>query len=139
MLFGVAAGAGGDSHLAVKTVDNDRPRQMHPHQALTISTSQAYINGSEVTTKMGEEARAYLYQRGPRLINILSIFKIELANEERSIFHKSMAGKFVDTIMNRCLSGEVNLNHDAFQNQYRFYCDGVQVVFPDGFGRQSGY
>ena len=120
--------------LAVETAGNDRPRQSHPHQALyDIHTEAAkFYHAVLMTTKMGEEARAYLYQRG-LTDDVLKHFQIGLAPNEGNYLHKSMAGKFDEnTIMNSGLFNlaENNLVYDAFQNRIMFPLtnDSGQVV-----------
>ncbi len=129
--------------LAVETAGNDRPRQSHPHQALyDIHTEAAkFYHAVLMTTKMGEEARAYLYQRG-LTDDVLKHFQIGLAPNEGNYLHKSMAGKFDEnTIMNSGLFNlaENNLVYDAFQNRIMFPLTndaGRLWPFPGGFGKK---
>ena len=139
--------------LAVETAVNDRPRQSHPHQALyDIHTEAAkFYHAVLMTTKMGEEARAYLYRRG-LTDDVLKHFQIGLAPNEGNYLHKSMVGKFDEnTIMNSGLFNlaENNLVYDAFQNRIMFPLtnDSGQVVAFSGRiwqeaasdGRQAKY
>ena len=124
----------GGISLAVETAGKERPRQAHPHQALyDIHTEAAkFYHAVLMTTKMGEEARAYLYQRG-LTDEVIKHFQIGLAPNEGNYLHKSMAGKFDEhTIMNSGLFNlaENNLVYDAFQNRIMFPLtnDSDQIV-----------
>ena len=110
--------------LGMERASADRPRQDHPHQALyDIHTEAAkFYHAVLMTTKIGEEARAYLYQRG-LTDEVIKHFQIGLAPNEGNYLHKSMAGKFDEsTIMNSGLFNlaENNLVYDAFQNRIMF-------------------
>ena len=110
--------------LGIERASADRPRQAHPHQALyDIHTEAAkFYHAVLMTTKIGEEARAYLYQRG-LTDEVIKHFQIGLAPNEGNYLHKSMAGKFDEsTIMNSGLFNlaENNLVYDAFQNRIMF-------------------
>ena len=110
--------------LGMERASADRPRQAHPHQALyDIHTEAAkFYHAVLMTTKIGEEARAYLYQRG-LTDEVIKHFQIGLAPNEGNYLHKSMAGKFDEsTIMNSGLFNlaENNLVYDAFQNRIMF-------------------
>ncbi|MBP2620087.1 DNA primase [Streptococcus panodentis] len=120
--------------LAAENAGSDRPRQQHPHQALyDIHTEAAkFYHAVLMTTKMGEQARDYLYQRG-LTDEVLKHFQIGLAPSEGNYLHQSMAGKFDEnTIMNSGLFNlaENNLVYDAFQNRIMFPLtnDSGQVV-----------
>lgn len=110
--------------LGMERASADRPRQSHPHQALyDIHTEAAkFYHAVLMTTKIGEEARAYLYNRG-LTDEVIKHFQIGLAPNEGNYLHKSMAGKFDEsTIMNSGLFNlaENNLVYDAFQNRIMF-------------------
>ena len=110
--------------LGMERASADRPRQEHPHQALyDIHTEAAkFYHAVLMTTKIGEEARAYLYQRG-LTDEVIKHFQIGLAPNEGNYLHKSMAGKFDESIiMNSGLFNlaENNLIYDAFQNRIMF-------------------
>ena len=110
--------------LGMERASADRPRQAHPHQALyDIHTEAAkFYHAVLMTTKIGEEARAYLYQRG-LTDEVIKHFQIGLAPNEGNYLHKSMAAKFDEsTIMNSGLFNlaENNLVYDAFQNRIMF-------------------
>ena len=110
--------------LGMERASADRRRQSHPHQALyDIHTEAAkFYHAVLMTTKIGEEARAYLYKRG-LTDEVIKHFQIGLAPNEGNYLHKSMAGKFDEsTIMNSGLFNlaENNLVYDAFQNRIMF-------------------
>ena len=110
--------------LGMERASADRPRQEHPHQALyDIHTEAAkFYHAVLMTTKIGEEARAYLYNRG-LTDEVIKHFQIGLAPNEGNYLHKSMAGKFDESIiMNSGLFNlaENNLIYDAFQNRIMF-------------------
>ena len=110
--------------LGMERAGADRPRQAHPHQALyDIHTEAAkFYHAVLMTTKIGEEARAYLYNRG-LTDEVIKHFQIGLAPNAGNYLHKSMAGKFDEsTIMNSGLFNlaENNLVYDAFQNRIMF-------------------
>ena len=120
--------------LALENRSENQVRQAHPHQALyDIHTEAAkFYHAVLMTTKMGEEARAYLYQRG-LTDEVIKHFQIGLAPSEGNYLHRSMAEKFDEaTIVNSGLFNlaENNLVYDAFQNRIMFPLtnDSGQVV-----------
>ena len=120
--------------LAVDKNDLSQPKIQHPHQALyDIHTEAAkFYHAVLMTTKMGEEARTYLYKRG-LTDEIIKHFQIGLAPSEGNYLYQSMVGKFDEaTIMNSGLFNlaESNLVYDAFQNRIMFPLanDNGQVV-----------
>lgn len=120
--------------LAADSVAADRPRQTHPHQALyDIHTEAAkFYHAVLMTTKMGEEARSYLYDRG-LTDEVLKHFQIGLAPQEGTYLYQSVSGKFDETtVMNSGLFNltESNQVYDAFQNRIMFPLtnDSGQVV-----------
>ena len=120
--------------LAVDKNDLSQPKRQHPHQALyDIHTEAAkFYHAVLMTTKMGEEARTYLYKRG-LTDEIIKHFQIGLAPSEGNYLYQSMVEKFDEaTIMNSGLFtlAESNLVYDAFQNRIMFPLanDNGQVV-----------
>ena len=120
--------------LAVDKNDLSQPKIQHPHQALyDIHTEAAkFYHAVLMTTKMGEEARTYLYKRG-LTDEIIKHFQIGLAPSEGNYLYQSMVEKFDEaTIMNSGLFNlaESNLVYDAFQNRIMFPLanDNGQVV-----------
>ena len=120
--------------LAVDKNDLSQPKRQHPYQALyDIHTEAAkFYHAVLMTTKMGEEARTYLYKRG-LTDEIVKHFQIGLAPSEGNYLYQSMVEKFDEaTIMNSGLFNlaESNLVYDAFQNRIMFPLanDNGQVV-----------
>ena len=72
-----------------------RPQQASPHQALYDMHEEAarFYHAILMTTKMGEEARAYLYKRG-LTDDILKHFQIGLAPAERTYLYQRLSDKF---------------------------------------------
>ena len=72
-----------------------RPQQFSPHQALYDMHEEAarFYHAILITTKMGEEARAYLYKRG-LTDEVLKHFQIGLAPAERNYLYQRLSGKF---------------------------------------------
>ena len=120
--------------LAVDKNELSQPKRQHPYQALyDIHTETAkFYHAILMTTKMGEEARTYLYKRG-LTDEIIKHFQIGLAPSEGNYLYQSMVEKFDEaTIMNSGLFNlaESNLVYDAFQNRIMFPLanDNGQVV-----------
>ena len=110
--------------LAVDKNDLSQPKRQHPYQALYDIHTEAtkFYHAVLMTTKMGEEARTYLYKRG-LTDEIIKHFQIGLAPSEGNYLYQSMVGKFDEaTIMNSGLFNlaESNLVYDAFQNRIMF-------------------
>lgn len=72
-----------------------RPQQASPHQALYDMHEEAarFYHAILMTTKMGEEARAYLYKRG-LTDDVLKHFQIGLAPAERTYLYQRLSDKF---------------------------------------------
>ena len=72
-----------------------RPQQFSPHQALYDMHEEAarFYHAILMTTKMGEEARDYLYKRG-LTDEVLKHFQIGLAPAERTYLYQRLADKF---------------------------------------------
>ena len=72
-----------------------RPQQVSPHQTLYDMHEEAarFYHAILMTTKMGEEARAYLYKRG-LTDEVLKHFQIGLAPAERTYLYQRLADKF---------------------------------------------
>ena len=110
--------------LALGHQDFTQQKHEHPHQALfDIHTEAAkFYHAVLMTTKMGEEARSYLYQRG-LTDDIIKHFQIGLAPSEGTFLYQSMVEKFdEETIVNSGLFNisENNQVYDAFQNRIMF-------------------
>lgn len=110
--------------LALGHQDFTQQKHEHPHQSLfDIHTEAAkFYHAVLMTTKMGEEARSYLYQRG-LTDDIIKHFQIGLAPNEGTFLYQSMVEKFdEETIVNSGLFNisENNQVYDAFQNRIMF-------------------
>ena len=110
--------------LALGHQDFTQQKHEYPHQALfDIHTEAAkFYHAVLMTTKMGEEARSYLYQRG-LTDDIIKHFQIGLAPSEGTFLYQSMVEKFdEETIVNSGLFNisENNQVYDAFQNRIMF-------------------
>ena len=120
--------------LAIEKTDLSQPKRQNPYQSLyDIHTEAAkFYHAVLMTTKMGEEARSYLYQRG-LTDEIIRHFKIGLAPSEGNYLYQSMAERFDEgTITDSGLFNltENNMVYDAFQNRIMFPLsnDNGQVV-----------
>ena len=96
----------------------------HPHQALYDIHAEAarFYHAVLMTTKIGEEARSYLYERG-LTDEVIKHFQIGLAPNENNYLYKSVSGKFDEqVIINSGLFNlaDNNLVYDAFQNRIMF-------------------
>ena len=120
--------------LAIEKTDLSQPKRQNPYQSLyDIHTEAAkFYHAVLMTTKMGEEARSYLYQRG-LTDEIIRHFQIGLAPSEGNYLYQSMAERFDEgTITDSGLFNltENNMVYDAFQNRIMFPLsnDSGQVV-----------
>ena len=120
--------------LAIEKTDLSQPKRQNPYQSLyDIHTEAAkFYHAVLMTTKMGEEARSYLYQRG-LTDEIIRHFQIGLAPSEGNYLYQSMAERFDEgTITDSGLFNltENNMVYDAFQNRIMFPLsnDNGQVV-----------
>ncbi|HEM3964055.1 TPA: DNA primase [Streptococcus suis] len=83
-----------------------------------------------MTTKMGEEARAYLHQRG-LTDDVIKTFQLGLAPAEQNILYQKLSGQYdEESLLNSGLfnPSENNIIYDAFQ---------ARIIFPlaDEYGR----
>lgn len=110
--------------LEIEHNRKEQSMRTHPHQALyDIHTEAArFYHAVLMTTKIGEEARSYLYERG-LTDEVIKHFQIGLAPNENNYLYKSVSGKFDEqVIMNSGLFNltDNNLVYDAFQNRIMF-------------------
>lgn len=107
-----------------------RPQQVrerqehHPHQVLYDIHTEAnkFYHALLMTTKMGEAARSYLYQRG-MTDETIRYFQIGLAPSEPNYLYQHLSKKFSETdLLNSGLfnTGNNNLIYDAFQGRILF-------------------
>ncbi|MED5792929.1 MULTISPECIES: DNA primase [Streptococcus] len=110
--------------LEIKHSRKELSTHTHPHQALYDIHAEAarFYHAVLMTTKIGEEARSYLYERG-LTDEVIKHFQIGLAPNENKYLYKSVSGKFDEqVIMNSGLFNlaDNNLVYDAFQNRIMF-------------------
>ena len=109
--------------LAIETPSQPQTRQ-NPHQKLFDINQDAskFYQAVLKTTKVGEQARQYLYQRGLD-DQMIDYFKIGLAPDESNYLYQSLSPRYdEDTILN---SGLFNLSEagsifDSFRNRIIF-------------------
>ncbi|CQR25502.1 DNA primase [Streptococcus varani] len=104
----------------------------HPHQVLYDIHTEAnkFYHALLMTTKMGEAARNYLYQRGLD-DQVIKYFQIGLAPQEANYLYQHLSKKFSEAdLLNSGLfnTGNANTIYDAFQGR---------IIFPltDEYGR----
>ncbi|MCY7211988.1 DNA primase [Streptococcus anginosus] len=110
--------------LEIEHSRKEQSTHTHPHQALYDIHAEAarFYHAVLMTTKIGEEARSYLYERG-LTDEVIKHFQIGLAPNENNYLYKSVSGKFDEqVIMNSGLFNlaDNNLVYDAFQNRIMF-------------------
>lgn len=99
-------------------------RRVHPHQVLFDIHTEAgkFYHALLMTTKMGEEARAYLHHRG-LTDEVIKHFQIGLAPQEQNYLYRHLSAKFEEQALLE--SGlfnpaDNNLIYDAFQGRIMF-------------------
>ncbi|MGT2757494.1 DNA primase [Streptococcus ovuberis] len=100
------------------------PKQASPHQALyDIHEAAAdFYHRILMTTKLGEKARAYLYQRGVT-DEVISHFRLGLSPKEGDYLFQRLSKEFdEETLLNSALFNptESDKIYDAFQNRIMF-------------------
>jgi len=110
--------------LEIEHNRKEQSTRTHPHQALYDIHAEAarFYHAVLMTTKIGEEARSYLYERG-LTDEVIKHFQIGLAPNENNYLYRSVSGKFDEhVIMNSGLFNlaDNNLVYDAFQNRIMF-------------------
>lgn len=109
----------------------------HPHDNLFQINADAnkFFQAVLMTTRQGEAARQYLYDRGLS-DELIKHFQIGLAPEEPDYLYRSLSSKYdEDTIMSSGLfnlSEKTNRVYDAFQNRIMF-------ALTDDQGRVIGF
>ena len=105
---------------------SDRPIEKvnHPHQVLYDIHTEAnkFYHALLMTTKMGEAARHYLYQRGLN-DDIIKYFQIGLAPQDANYLYQHLSKKFSETeLLHSGLfnTGNANKIYDAFQGRIMF-------------------
>lgn len=107
-------------------------KKANPHQVLYDIHRDAakFYHALLMTTKMGEEARAYLYERG-LTDEVLQTFQIGLAPPEQNILYQKLSAQYdEENLLNSGLfnPSDQNIIYDAFQGR---------IIFPlaDEYGR----
>ncbi|MBO4112892.1 DNA primase [Streptococcus suis] len=107
-------------------------KRVSPHQVLYDIHRDAakFYHALLMTTKMGEEARAYLHQRG-LTDDVIKKFQLGLAPAEQNILYQKLSGQYdEESLLNSGLfnPSENNIIYDAFQ---------ARIIFPlaDEYGR----
>ncbi|HEM3540652.1 DNA primase [Streptococcus suis] len=107
-------------------------KRVSPHQVLYDIHRDAakFYHALLMTTKMGEEARAYLHQRG-LTDDVIKTFQLGLAPAEQNILYQKLSGQYdEESLLNSGLfnPSENNIIYDAFQ---------ARIIFPlaDEYGR----
>lgn len=102
----------------------EQAHRKHPHQVLFDIHTEAgkFYHALLMTTKMGEEARSYLYHRG-LTDDVIKHFQIGLAPHEQNYLYRHLSAKFEEQDL--LASGlfnpaENNLIYDAFQSRIMF-------------------
>ncbi|PMR93095.1 DNA primase [Streptococcus intermedius] len=110
--------------LEVENGRKEQTNQTHPYQALYDIHAEAakFYHAVLMTTKIGEKARSYLYERG-LTDEVIKHFQIGLSPNESNYLYKSVSRKFDEqVIMNSGLFNlaDNSLIYDAFQNRIMF-------------------
>ncbi|HFI0694938.1 TPA: DNA primase [Streptococcus suis] len=110
--------------LEVSSVSHFQPKKENPHQLLYDIHSDAakFYHALLMTTKMGEEARNYLHQRG-LTDEVIKSFQIGLAPEGQNILYQKLSQQYdEDSLLHSGLfnPSEQNMIFDAFQSRIMF-------------------
>ncbi|TCD46465.1 DNA primase [Streptococcus sp. X16XC17] len=118
----VAEKAGFQMDIAARQPHTHQER--HPNQVLYDIHKEAtkFYHALLMTTKMGEEARLYLHDRGLS-DEVISYFRIGLAPSEQNLLFRSLSHKFSEKdLLHSGLfnAADHNLIYDAFQGRIMF-------------------
>ncbi|MGQ7461286.1 DNA primase [Streptococcus suis] len=110
--------------LEISTTNHFQPKKENPHQLLYDIHSDAakFYHALLMTTKMGEEARNYLHQRG-LTDEVMKSFQIGLAPEGQNILFQKLSQQYdEDSLLHSGLfnPSEQNMIFDAFQSRIMF-------------------
>ncbi len=111
--------------MSVQVPQTNYHQPKHPHEKLFQINADAnkFFQAVLMTTKQGEVARQYLYERG-LTDELIKHFQIGLSPEEPDYLFKSLSNKYdEETILASGLfnlSEESNRIYDAFQNRIMF-------------------
>ncbi|HFI2691440.1 TPA: DNA primase [Streptococcus suis] len=107
-----------------QSVNHFQPKRENPHQALYdihIDATKFY-HALLMTTKMGEEARKYLHQRG-LTDEVIKNFQLGLAPDGQNILYQKLSQNYdEESLLNSGLfnPSEQNMIFDAFQGRIMF-------------------
>lgn len=107
-----------------QSVNHFQPKRENPHQALYDIHLDAtkFYHALLMTTKMGEEARKYLHQRG-LTDEVIKNFQLGLAPEGQNILYQKLSQNYdEESLLNSGLfnPSEQNMIFDAFQGRIMF-------------------
>ncbi|MDW8750574.1 DNA primase [Streptococcus suis] len=107
-----------------QSANHFQPKRENPHQALYDIHLDAtkFYHALLMTTKMGEEARKYLHQRG-LTDEVIKNFQLGLAPEGQNILYQKLSQNYdEESLLNSGLfnPSEQNMIFDAFQGRIMF-------------------
>ncbi|HFH9839366.1 TPA: DNA primase [Streptococcus suis] len=110
--------------VEIQSTSHFQPKKENPHQLLYDIHSEAakFYHALLMTTKMGEEARNYLHQRGLS-DEVIKNFQIGLAPEGQNILYQKLSQQYdEDSLLHSGLfnPSEQNMIFDAFQGRIMF-------------------
>lgn len=110
--------------VEIQSTSHFQPKRENPHQALYDIHQDAtkFYHALLMTTKMGEEARKYLHQRG-LTDEVIKSFQLGLAPDGQNILYQKLSQNYdEDSLLHSGLfnPSEQNMIFDAFQGRIMF-------------------
>lgn len=110
--------------LEIASINHFQPKKENPYQILYDIHQEAakFYHALLMTTKMGEEARSYLHQRG-LTDEVIKSFQIGLAPEGQNILYQKLSQSYdEESLLHSGLfnPSEQNMIFDAFQGRIMF-------------------
>lgn len=110
--------------VQLQSVNHFQPKRENPHQALYDIHQDAtkFYHALLMTTKMGEEARQYLHQRG-LTDEVIKNFQLGLAPDGQNILYQKLSQNYdEESLLHSGLfnPSEQNMIFDAFQGRIMF-------------------
>lgn len=110
--------------VQLQSVNHFQPKRENPHQALYDIHQDAtkFYHALLMTTKMGEEARQYLHQRG-LTDEVIKHFQLGLAPDGQNILYQKLSQNYdEESLLHSGLfnPSEQNMIFDAFQGRIMF-------------------
>ncbi|HFI0562556.1 TPA: DNA primase [Streptococcus suis] len=110
--------------VEIQSTSHFQPKKENPHQALYDIHQDAtkFYNALLMTTKMGEEARKYLHQRGVT-DEVIKTFQLGLAPDGQNILYQKLSQNYdEESLLHSGLfnPSEQNMIFDAFQGRIMF-------------------